>query len=117
MTVDPERAPLSGSDSGYVSVSRLRVPAERAPELLAAFARRARLVDGFDGFLGLEVWHSEREPGEILMVSRWRDRDAFKAYMRSDSHRVSHERIDPELQAAIKLERLEHMHTYDVVAE
>jgi heme-degrading monooxygenase HmoA len=92
-----------------VSVSRLRVPTERAPELVAAFARRARLVDGFDGFLGLEVWHSEREPGEILMVSRRRDRDAFTRNMRSDAHRRSHERIDPALQAAIRLERLEHL--------
>ena len=107
MTVDPERAPLSGSDSGYVSVSRLRVPAERAPELLAAFAR---------GFLGLEVWQSERDPGEILMVSRWRDRNAFKGYMRSDAHRRSHNRIEPALQAVIKLERLEHFRGYDIVA-
>ena len=51
------------------------------------------------------------------MVSRWRDRAAFTAYMRSAEHRVSHERIDPSLQAAIRLERLEHLHTYEVVAE
>lgn len=50
------------------------------------------------------------------MVSRWRDRASFTAYMRSDDHRVSHERIDPSLQDAIHLERLEHLHTYDVVA-
>ena len=100
----------------YVSMSRLRVPGEQAAELLAAFRRRAHLVDQFDGFLGLEVWQSEREPGEILMVSRWRDREDFKRYMRSDAHRVSHERIDPVLQAAIKLERLEHLRGYDVVA-
>jgi heme-degrading monooxygenase HmoA len=51
------------------------------------------------------------------MVSRWRDRNAFKAYMRSESHRTSHRRIDGDLSRAIKLERLEHMHTYEVVAE
>jgi heme-degrading monooxygenase HmoA len=51
------------------------------------------------------------------MVSRWRDRAAFTAYMRSRQHRISHDRTDPELQAAIKLERLEHLHTYEVVAE
>jgi heme-degrading monooxygenase HmoA len=51
------------------------------------------------------------------MVSRWRDRNAFKAYMRSESHRTSHRRIDADLSRAIKLERLEHMHTYEVVAE
>ena len=51
------------------------------------------------------------------MVSRWRDRAAFTAYMRSDEHRISHDRIEPSLQAAIRLERLEHLRTYDVVAD
>jgi heme-degrading monooxygenase HmoA len=101
----------------YVSMSRLRVPDERAPELVAAFRRRAHLVDGADGFVDLQVWQSDRDPGELVMVSRWRDRDAFKAYMKSEAHRVSHDRIDPGLDEAIRLERLEHLHTYEVVAE
>ena len=101
----------------YVSLTRLRVPAERAPELVAAFRRRAGLVDAADGFVDLQVWQSDRDPGEVVMVSRWRDRAAFKAYMKSDAHRVSHGRIDPDLDAAIKLQALEHLHTYDVVAE
>ena len=104
------------ADSMYVSVSHLRIPPERAAELVAAFRGRARLVDDWRGFVDLEVWQSDRDPGEIVMVSRWRDRDAFRAYMRSDAHRESHGRIDPSLDAAIQLERLEHLHTYDVVA-
>ena len=98
----------------YVSLSRLRVPAERAEELVGAFRARAGLVDAFDGFVDLEVWQSDRDAGELVMVSRWRDRECFKAYMKSREHQVSHDRIDPALDAAIKLERLEHMH---VVAE
>ena len=101
----------------YVSLSRLRVPPERADELVAAFRARAGLVDAFEGFVDLQVWQSDRDAGELILVSRWRDRDAFKSYMRSADHRVSHDRIDPDLQAAIKLERLEHLHTYEVVAE
>ena len=101
----------------YVSLSRLRVPEERAAELVAAFRRRARLVDDADGFVDLQVWQSDRDAGELVMVSRWRDRAAFTAYMRSEAHRVSHDRIDPDLDAAIKLQALEHLHTYDVVAE
>ena len=101
----------------YVSLSRLRVPGERAAELVSAFRRRARLVDDADGFVDLQVWQSDRDPGELVMVSRWRDRAAFTAYMRSEQHRISHDRIDPDLDAAIKLEALEHLHTYDVVAE
>ena len=101
----------------YVSLSRLRVPAHASDELIAAFRLRARLVDGANGFVDLQVWRSDRDAGEIIMVSRWQDREAFTAYMRSPEHRVSHERIDPQLQALIKLESLEHLHTYNVVAE
>ena len=98
----------------YVSLSRLRVPAEQAPELVRAFRSRLGAVDDWDGFVDLQVWQSDRDPGELVMVSRWTDRDSFKQYMRSREHRVSHDRIDPDLDAAIKLEKLEHMH---VVAE
>jgi len=101
----------------YVSMSRLRIAPARADELIAAFRRRARLVDHADGFIGLEVWQNDRDLGELIMVSRWRDRDAFKVYMRSEAHRVSHGRIDPGLDRAIKLEGLEHLHTYSVVAQ
>ena len=98
-------------------MSRLRVAPERAEELVAAFRRRAHLVDAAEGFLDLQVWQSDRDPDEVLMVSRWRDRESFRTYMRSDAHAISHARIDPALQEAIALERLEHLHTYDVVAD
>jgi heme oxygenase (mycobilin-producing) len=101
----------------YVSMSRLRVDERRSDELIAAFRARAHLVDDADGFLDLQVWRSDRDPSEVLMVSRWRDREAFKTYMKSAEHRVSHDRIDPALKDAIGLERLEHLRTYEVVAE
>ena len=94
----------------YVSLSRLRVPEDRADELVAAFRRRAGLVEAFDGFVDLQVWQNDRDPGELTMVSRWRDRECFTTYMKSREHQVSHDRIDPDLDAAIKLERLEHLH-------
>ena len=100
----------------YVSLSRLRVDGSNASRLVSAFRRRAHLVDNIDGFVDLEVWQSDRRDGEIVMVSRWRDRQAFTAYMKSDEHAISHGRIPPDLDAAISLERLEHLHTYDVVA-
>jgi heme-degrading monooxygenase HmoA len=101
----------------YVSMSRLRVDPAQSDALVAAFRRRAHLVDDAKGFVDLQVWRSDRDPEEVLMVSRWDDRAAFTAYMRSAEHRASHDRIDPALQAAIRLERLEHLHTYEVVGE
>jgi heme-degrading monooxygenase HmoA len=101
----------------YVSMSRLRVDPARSDELVGAFRRRAGLVEAFDGFVDLQVWRSDRDPSEVLMVTRWASRAHFTAYMRSAEHRASHDRIAPALQDAIALQRLEHLHTYDVVAE
>lgn len=101
----------------YVSMSRLRVPSEHSEELVRAFRGRLGAVERHDGFIDLQVWQSDRDQGELVMVSRWRDRPAFTAYMRSDDHAASHDRIGPELQARIKLEALEHLHTYEVVAQ
>ena len=101
----------------YISVSRLRIAPERSPELVAAFRRRARLVEAHDGFIDLQVWQSDGDEGELLMVSRWRTRDCFREYMKSADHRASHDRIPKALDQAIELERLEHMRTYEVVAE
>jgi heme oxygenase (mycobilin-producing) len=107
---------MPARDSLYVSMSRLRVAPERVEELVSAFGQRAHLVDDAPGFVDLEVWRSDRDPGEVVMVSRWRDRAAFRDYMRSAGHAASHARIPAGLDAAIKLEQLEHLHTYEVVA-
>lgn len=101
----------------YIGVSRLRVFTDRAPELIEAFTERTCLVDRYDGFVDREVWQSDHDPGQILMVSRWLDRDRFKADMKSEDHRTSHRRIAPDLKRTINLDSLEHMHTYEVVAE
>jgi heme oxygenase (mycobilin-producing) len=100
----------------YISMSRLRLPAAQVPELLEAFRDRSGLVDSAEGFNGLEVWHSDRDEGEVIMVSRWETREAFTRYMKSADHQTSHARISPALKAVINLERLDHLHTYEVAA-
>lgn len=44
-------------------------------------------------FSRLEVWQDERDAERFVMVSWWDDHDSFTAYMRSRSHRRSHDRI------------------------
>lgn len=101
----------------YVSISRLRVDTAASDILVEAFRRRVHLVDDVDGFIDLQVLQSDRDCTEVLMLSRWRDRPAFAAYMRSDAHRVSHRRIDPALKSAIRPERVEHLHVLDGITE
>ena len=71
-----------------VAISRFRPPPSRPSSLVARFQERSRLVDGHEGFLGLEVLRSfERQP-EFLLVTRWRDRDALRAYLQSQDFQV-----------------------------
>lgn len=100
----------------YVSMSHLRVRPDRVAELVSAFRARAGLVDAAPGFLGLEVWQSDRDALELVMVTRWTDRTCFRDYMRSEEHRISHARIPADLDEAIQLERLAQMHTFEIVA-
>jgi heme-degrading monooxygenase HmoA len=98
-------------------MSHLRIPTTRVDEVVSAFRARAHLVDQAEGFIDLQVWRSDRDPEALIMVSRWESRRAFTAYMRSEAHRLSHARIDPSLDEVIRLQRLDHLHTYEVVAE
>lgn len=83
----------------YVAVSEIAVPPEGADALRAAFEQRLGAVDHWDGFEGLELLADRRQPGRYLMISRWRSREVFVAYMRSADHERSHARIPKGPQA------------------
>lgn len=90
-------------------VSELAVPVAGATALEEAFRRRLGEVDGWPGFIRLEVWRDPREPGRYLMVSWWNSRADFTAWMRSDAHKRSHGRIPTgELRPhAVRFDRYE----------
>lgn len=96
----------------YVAFSEIRVDPEGVPALRAAFDDRLRAVDDWDGFLGLELLADRRAPGRYVMVSRWRSREVFVEYMRSEDHRRSHDRI-PKGEHAPKAAAFDE---FDVVA-
>ena len=56
-------------------------------------AERLGLVDHWAGFRALEVWADLADPTQYAMVSWWDSPAEFQAYMQSDDHRRSHERI------------------------
>lgn len=87
-TVDP-----GAVEPAFVALSLLRVPEGGQGALDAAFADRLGLVDGWPGFRALEVWTDLADPTQYAMVSWWDSHSAFQAYMQSDDHRRSHDRI------------------------
>lgn len=76
----------------FVSRSEISVPVSEMPALERAFEQRARYVDAHPGFLGLELLRDIRGNGRYILVTRWRSRADFSAYMKSGDHARAHER-------------------------
>jgi diguanylate cyclase (GGDEF)-like protein len=89
----PPVPPSGPVGSGFVAHSLLTVPEGGREALVASFEERLGRVEGWPGFRGLEVWADQADPTSFVMVSWWDTEAAFRAYMASEDHRVSHARI------------------------
>ena len=81
----------------FVFISHLTVPAEDQGELERHFRERSRLVDSFPGFLYLQLLRPEAGESTHTFLTAWEDREAFRRYMRSTEHAVSHSREPGEI--------------------
>jgi heme-degrading monooxygenase HmoA len=84
------------ADPAFVVSSEVHIADAGTGTLERAFQDRLGAVDGWPGCRRLEVWRDLTRAGVYLMVSWWDSREDFSAYMRSDAHRRSHERIPEE---------------------
>jgi heme-degrading monooxygenase HmoA len=79
-----------------IIINAITVPEGSGDELARRFAARAGAVDGQDGFEGFELLRPTDERNVWLVVTRWRDREAFEAWQSSAAfghgHRSAHER-------------------------
>ncbi|MDP9453477.1 MAG: antibiotic biosynthesis monooxygenase [Actinomycetota bacterium] len=83
-----------------VKINAITVPAEHGEALAGRFAARAGEVDRQDGFEGFELLRPTDERTTWLVVTRWRDEEAFQAWMASSGFRDQHQRR-PEGQAPL----------------
>jgi heme oxygenase (staphylobilin-producing) len=58
-----------------------------ADQIVERFAESRGHVQGFPGFLSMEVLKSDKED-EVLVVTRWRDRESFDAWVESEESRT-----------------------------
>jgi heme-degrading monooxygenase HmoA len=72
-------------------VNRLPVKEGAADQVVERFANSRGRVQGFPGFVSMEVLRSE-EADEVLVVTRWRDKDAFDSWVQSDEFKAAHGR-------------------------
>jgi len=83
----------------FVFISHLSVPEPDRPALERHFRERSRLVDGFPGFLYLQLLAPQGGPASHVFLTAWESRQAFSEYMRSEAHQVSHSREPAEIMA------------------
>lgn len=64
------------------------LPAEGRRDAYLGIAANLRpLLDGIDGFISIERFHSLVDPNKILSLSFWRDEEAVKAWRNTEEHR------------------------------
>lgn len=60
-----------------------------ADEIADRFTESKGNVEGFPGFVSMEVLKSEEE---VLVVTRWEDRESFDAWVESEDFKKAHSR-------------------------
>jgi heme oxygenase (mycobilin-producing) len=73
-------------------INAITVDPSSGDELAHRFASRAGAVDGQDGFEGFELLKPTDERNVWLVVTRWRDEDAFQAWVSSPAFGHGHRR-------------------------
>jgi heme-degrading monooxygenase HmoA len=82
---------VSSSQSPQViKINAITVPGEHGGEMARRFAERIGAVDSQDGFEGFELLRPTDGRETWLVVSRWRDEDAFQAWVKSPSFAHGH---------------------------
>lgn len=73
-----------------IKINAITVPADSGDELAQRFAARAGAVDNQDGFEGFELLKPTDSRTTWLVVTRWRDEQAFQAWASSPAFGQGH---------------------------
>ena len=73
-----------------IKINAITVPEEGGDELAKRFGARAGAIDDQDGFEGFELLRPTDDRRTWLVVTRWRDEDAFNAWVSSPAFGHGH---------------------------
>jgi heme-degrading monooxygenase HmoA len=73
-----------------IKINAITVEGDNGEELARRFAARAGAVDDQDGFEGFELLRPTDDRSTWLVVTRWRDDDAFNAWVSSPAFAHGH---------------------------
>lgn len=83
-----------------MKINVLEVPEGRGEVLEARFAARAGEVDTVDGFESFELLRPTEGTDRYLVVTRWRDDEAFQAWLSSAAFSRGHAQARADAESA-----------------
>lgn len=76
----------------FVAINAITVPEGKGDELAKRFAARAGQVDSQDGFEEFRLLRPADDRDTWLVMTTWRDREAFEAWVGSQAFQHGHAR-------------------------
>ena len=83
----------------FVFITHLTVEERDRADVERHFRERSGLVDDFPGFLYMQLLKPQAGDATHTFLTAWEDRDAFRRYMKSREHAISHSREPGEIMA------------------
>ena len=72
-------------------INRLPVKEGMVDQIVERFANGQGFVQEFPGFVSMEVLRSD-DADEVMVITRWRDKEAFDSWVHSDEFKMAHGR-------------------------
>lgn len=83
-------------EMSVIRINAIEVAEGKGPELARRFAGRAHAVDSADGFEGFELLEPTDGRRTWLVVTRWKDEEAFRKWVASPAFGHGHRGHDAE---------------------
>ncbi|MFT4050314.1 MAG: antibiotic biosynthesis monooxygenase [Solirubrobacterales bacterium] len=105
---------MAGTVGEYVVFNVVQVPISGADGFEQAFAKRQSSLAEVDGFAGFELLRRE-DKDEYIVISRWRNEDAFKAWRSGEHFARAHKNVDTSERPDDGKPTGSHIETFRVV--
>lgn len=73
-------------------INRLPVKEGAADQIVERFAESEGSVQGFPGFVSMEVLRSYDDSNEVLVITRWQNQESFNSWVHSEEFKKAHGR-------------------------
>jgi heme-degrading monooxygenase HmoA len=95
-----EEREICPADAGFVAVNYITCLPHYVERFEMLFASRAKMIETMSGFLGMQVLRAEAENEPYLVVSYWKNKQSFEAWVGSPEFVEGHKRGFEDMRRA-----------------